>query len=300
MSDTDGGKNARVTARSFLRERERGKEQGEAALLKRLGVTSERELIERLSKVAPTTPAPQQPTQPQQQAAADVAAKTPRKPGESDDDYEERLLKKIESKLGAVVAAQLEPLAKKLASYEAEAKAREEADKEQKAEAEAEAALEKEARYFQRIATGMGAKPEKLKVLTAAWQAKLNALDADEFEEMFGKDVSAKDREANVRKIIEGDFKADSPGWFKPVEAPKPAETPAANATAPAGGTPAPKPATTGAPALPADLAAAANGAGNKPKFDAMKLTPAQMTEYRKNPNDFKKRWEAGEVAAKP
>lgn len=289
-----------LSTETFIRERHRGRKQGEKELLARLGVTTEAELQKLLAAARELEKKPVTTTE---QAAAEkqAAKETPKRADETSAEHQKRLDEAVDAKIEKLIEAKLAPLVKAVDKFTADASERDARQKESAEEAAAEAAEAKRIKRFERVATAAGAKPEKVTRLRGMFDRLIEEMDEDEREEKFGKGVSAKDQEANIKKLLAEQIQPDAPGLFVPPKDDKGAEKKVETEAKTTGATDPAKPAaeqkvsTTGAAAV-TDVKTTPSAATGTP-FSVEKLTKAQFREYEADPKGYRERYIQGQIA---
>lgn len=274
-----------ISRDTLIAERNRGKQQGQRAVLRELGVESIEELKARLS-----------------------GSGKPATSGSSAPAFDPADLEEI---VGRVVDQRLTPIAQDIAAQKqareaaakeaaAQAKAQQEASQREAEEAAQAAAAEKaykaEVAKLREIAEGVGAKVKDKAAfdkLLKRVQVELNMLEEDEFDERFGEGVTQAQYDANVKEML-GDIRKSYPSLF--VEE---AKKDAAQGGGAADGSAQAQvqqvaPATTSKPTAGATTAAATTAPGAKRELNVRKLSQKQYAEYTKNRDAFRRKFEQG------
>lgn len=279
-----------ISRDTLIAERKRGKEQGQRQLLRELGVESIDDLRARLGAGSPS----------KQSASAST--------GFDLTELEEMIGRAVEQRVSPIaqdLAAQKQ--AREAAAKEAEAKAKEQREAaerkaaEDAAEAEAAKAYKAEVAKLREVAESVGAKvkdkPSFDKLLKRV-QVELQALDEEEFEEMFGEGTTPAQYDANIKAVL-ADIRKARPELFLESEKKSKDGSTTAEATAAAGSATttaaqAVVPATTSKPAAGTTTAAAATTPGAKRVLDVRKLSLKQLAMYNRNRDEFRRHFEQG------
>jgi len=279
-----------INPASFIKERTRGRQQGEKDTLARIGVTSVEEAIAAISAYRQSK-AQGGSDQTAAKAAENAAAKAEgasASSGASAGGLDIAAITKLLDEKLSPTAAKIEALLKEQAdAKEAAAAAAKEAEaakairqKEEAEEKAAAAALAKEVKWFKKLAKAEGvdeSDPDNMETVISLYAKRISKMSDEEAEAAFGEDVDEEDRAAFVKAEL-AKIKKKAPGLFKSGDA----KEEAANKNA----------ATTGKPqGTPAGAAAPKS---DKRTLDARKLSPKQFAAYRRNPTQFVKEFEAG------
>lgn len=282
-----------ISRDTLIAERRRGKEQGQRQLLRELGVESIDDLKARLGR--------------------GIAGKQSASVSAGFD------LAELEDLIGRAVEQRVSPIAQDLAAQkqareaaakEAEVKAKEQREAaERKAaadavEAEAAKAYKAEVAKLREVAESVGAKvkdkPSFDKLLKRV-QVELQALDEEEFEEMFGEGTTPAQYDANIKAVLADIRKARPELFLEPEKKGSKDGSATAEATAAAGSTTptataqaAVTPATTSKPAAGTTTAAATTTPGAKRVLDVRKLSLKQLALYNRNRDEFRRHFEQG------
>lgn len=284
-----------ISRSTLIEERNRGMERGQRKLATELGFDSVEEMRAEFERMR------------------GGKAKPAQSGGGIDGLELEEIVKRVVSErlapLEQETAAQRQAREKQKQDEERTAKEQQEAaarkEREEAETAAAQKQLDEELRFVKKVAKGVGAKLDKenFPKLTKRIQAELNALDEDEFEEKFGEGVDEEDKAANLRALL-SDIRKTRPTLF--VEEDKPAGDAAAaaqagGATATSGATGAAQQAQAQA-AQPATTSRATSGPttatptspATPRQLDVRKLSGKQFEEYKRNPTQFRTKFQAG------
>ena len=274
-----------ISRDTLIAERNRGKLQGQRAVLRELGVESIDELKARLA------------------GGSKPAASASGAPTFDPEELAEMIGRAVDQRLSPLtqdLAAQKQAREAAAKDAEAKAKAQQEASQREAEEAAEVAAAEKaykaEVAKLREIAESAGAKVKDKATfdkLLKRVQVELQMLEEDEFEERFGEGATQAQYAANVKELL-ADIRKSHPSLFVE-EAKKDAPQGAAAGVA-EGGAQAQQTAaaaTTSKPASGAPASAAA-AQGTPRVLDTRKLSPKQFAEYNKNRDAFRRKFEQG------